>query len=81
MTGTLTVTSGDEAAGLTRRPRSAGQATRPRQPGGRQMIATDNDQMSQAMNDSIPEYPAETEGVGNQVLEPTVRADGARSSS
>ena len=34
--------------------------------------------MSQAMNETIAEYPAETEGTGNQVLEPTVRADGVK---
>jgi FtsP/CotA-like multicopper oxidase with cupredoxin domain len=34
--------------------------------------------MTQAMNDTIAAYPAETEGVGNQLLEPTIRAGGVK---
>jgi plastocyanin len=34
--------------------------------------------MDQMMVDSILEFPAETEGIGNQVLEPTVLADGTK---
>jgi FtsP/CotA-like multicopper oxidase with cupredoxin domain len=79
MTGTLTVTSGDEAAGLTTDAAAtgAGDATGGDH-AGHQMTAEDYDQMSQAMNETIAEYPAETEGTGNQILEPTVRADGVK---
>jgi FtsP/CotA-like multicopper oxidase with cupredoxin domain/plastocyanin len=79
MTGTLTVTSGDAAAGLTSDAAASesGDAAAGSH-AGHQMTATEYDQMSQAMNETIAEYPAETEGTGNQVLEPTVRADGVK---
>ncbi len=34
--------------------------------------------LDQAMMDSILAFPAETEGIGNQVLEPSIAADGAK---
>jgi FtsP/CotA-like multicopper oxidase with cupredoxin domain len=34
--------------------------------------------LDQAMNDSILAFPAETEGLGNQLLEPTILADGTK---
>ena len=34
--------------------------------------------MSEAMNDTVAEYPAPTEGTGNQVLEPAVRPGGIK---
>jgi len=42
------------------------------------MSAGDYQQMSEAMSDTIAQYPAETKGTGNQVLEPTVRAGGIK---
>jgi uncharacterized cupredoxin-like copper-binding protein len=79
MTGTLTVTSGDEAAGLTTDAAISGSGDAAAGGhAGHQMTAEDYDQMSQAMNETIAEYPAETEGAGNQILEPTVRADGVK---
>jgi FtsP/CotA-like multicopper oxidase with cupredoxin domain len=79
MTGTLTVTSGDEAAGLITDAAISGSGDAAAGGhAGHQMTAEDYDQMSQAMNETIAEYPAETEGAGNQVLEPTVRADGVK---
>ena len=42
------------------------------------MTAGDYEDMTQAMNDTIAAYSAETEGVGNQLLEPTVRAGGVK---
>ena len=36
------------------------------------------EQMDQAMKDSITAFPAATEGLGAQVLEPTVLADGTK---
>jgi uncharacterized cupredoxin-like copper-binding protein len=38
----------------------------------------DYEAMDQAMTESISQFPAETEGVGNQELEPTITADGAK---
>lgn len=38
----------------------------------------DYEAMSAAMNASILEFPAETEGVGNEPLEPTIAADGTK---
>ena len=39
---------------------------------------TDWEALDEIMLDSIRAFPAETEGVGNQLLEPTVAADGAK---
>jgi FtsP/CotA-like multicopper oxidase with cupredoxin domain len=36
------------------------------------------DEMSRLMNESMLEFPAETEGKGNQVLEPEVKPDGTK---
>jgi FtsP/CotA-like multicopper oxidase with cupredoxin domain len=38
----------------------------------------DGDALDQIMIDSMMAYPAETEGTGNQVLEPTILADGTK---
>lgn len=38
----------------------------------------DYEAMSAAMNESIGQFPAETEGAGNQVLEPEILADGTK---
>jgi uncharacterized cupredoxin-like copper-binding protein len=40
--------------------------------------AMTSEQMDQAMKDSITPFPAKTEGVGAQVLQPTVLADGTK---
>ncbi|HKA83739.1 MAG TPA: multicopper oxidase domain-containing protein [Acidimicrobiales bacterium] len=45
---------------------------------GHQMGAEEYRKMSEAMNATIADYPAETEGAGNQVLEPTVQAGGIK---
>lgn len=45
---------------------------------GQQMTEEDYQRMDQAMQDSIGEFPAETEGVGNAPLEPTVLPDGTK---
>jgi FtsP/CotA-like multicopper oxidase with cupredoxin domain len=75
MTGTLTVTEGGDGTGLSTGGSSASAgATHV----GHEMAADDYEQMTQAMNDTIAAYPAETEGVGNQLLEPTVRAGGVK---
>lgn len=67
MEATLTVAEGSgEAAGP-----AEGEGT-----GGHSM---DYDAMTKAMTDSMSLFPAETEGVGNPVLEPTeVKADGTK---
>jgi FtsP/CotA-like multicopper oxidase with cupredoxin domain len=46
--------------------------------GGHDGEETDWAALDQAMTDSILAFPAETEGVGNQTLEPTVLADGTK---
>ena len=75
MTGTLTVTEGGDGEGLSTGGSSgSARATH----AGHEMAADDYEQMTQAMNGTIAAYPAETEGVGNQLLEPTVRAGGVK---
>jgi FtsP/CotA-like multicopper oxidase with cupredoxin domain len=45
---------------------------------GSEMTEADYQRMSDAMDASIAEFPAETEGVGNAELEPTILADGTK---
>ena len=76
MTGTITVAEGGATAGLT-----GAAVPRRREPGhdhGTGMTEEQYAEMSQAMNATIGEFPAETEGIGNQVLEPEVMADGTK---
>ncbi len=81
MTGTLTVKGdgGDAAAGgaLTSGAEGGGAAGESAH-AGHDMSPAEMEEMSQAMNDSIASYPAETEGSGNPVLEPTIRAGGVK---
>jgi len=79
MKGTLTITddgSGGAVSGLSTSgpPDAAAGGAH----AGHQMSAGDYQQMSEAMSDTIAQYPAETKGTGNQVLEPTVRAGGIK---
>jgi uncharacterized cupredoxin-like copper-binding protein len=76
MTGTLTITAGD-AAGLASSAAS-GTAASGGTHAGHPMTEDDYQQMSQAMNDTITAFPAETEGSGNQLLEPAIRAGGVK---
>jgi FtsP/CotA-like multicopper oxidase with cupredoxin domain len=72
MTGTLTVGSGGtglDAAG-TEGGEHAGHA--------QGMTEADYQRMDEAMEASIGEFPAETEGTGNELLEPTVLPDGTK---
>ena len=46
--------------------------------GGHHGEDTDWEALDEIMLDSIRAFPAETEGVGNQLLEPTIAADGAK---
>jgi manganese oxidase len=78
MKGTLTISDGGQAgaaSGLSTSgaPEAAGGAH-----AGHQMGAEDYRRMSEAMDATIADYPAETEGAGNQILEPTVRAGGIK---
>jgi uncharacterized cupredoxin-like copper-binding protein len=75
MTGTLTVTEGGDGSGLSTGDTSGSAGATH---AGHEMAADDYEQMTQAMNDTIAAYPAETEGVGNQLLEPTVRPGGVK---
>ena len=45
---------------------------------GGMMTEAEYAEMSEAMNATVGEFPAETEGVGNEVLEPVVAADGTK---
>ena len=47
-------------------------------PDGHHGEDTDWEALDEIMLDSIRAFPAETEGVGNQLLEPTIAADGAK---
>jgi manganese oxidase len=72
MTGTLTITGAAGAASAT------GDAAPDAGHAGHQMTAADYEEMSEAMDESIGTYPAATEGVGNPVLEPTMREGGVK---
>jgi FtsP/CotA-like multicopper oxidase with cupredoxin domain len=72
MTGTLTITGASAAAS------AAGDAAPDTGHAGHQMTAADYEEMSEAMDESIGTYPAATEGVGNPVLEPTMREGGVK---
>jgi uncharacterized cupredoxin-like copper-binding protein len=73
MTGTLTVTEGGGDA--ARAATGAGEAGHDH---GAMMTEAAYAEMSEAMNATVGEFPAETEGVGNQILEPEIRADGTK---
>jgi uncharacterized cupredoxin-like copper-binding protein len=80
MTGTLTISDDGQAgaaSGLSTSGAPEGAAA-----GGthaaHQVGAEDYQRMSEAMDATIADYPAETEGTGNQVLEPIVRAGGIK---
>jgi FtsP/CotA-like multicopper oxidase with cupredoxin domain len=75
MRGTLTITAGG-VSGAADAEGGADAAGDPH--AGHQMSAGDYERMSDAMNATMAAYPAETEGTGNQVLEPTVRAGGVK---
>lgn len=68
MTGTLTV-GGDPAAADTAAAGSGAHTD---------FTEADYQRMSDAMDASIGEFPAETEGVGNRLLRPTVLQDGTK---
>ena len=78
MTGTLTVTEGGAggspapAAGGGEADAAAGHDH------GAMMTEAEYAEMSEAMNATVGEFPAETEGVGNQVLDPVIAADGTK---
>lgn len=69
MTGTLTVTEGGEAA-------AGSGSTSHASHGG--FTEEDYAAMSEAMNETMLAFPAETEGTGNQIIEPEVKADGTK---
>lgn len=69
MTGTLEVTAGGGGGGETAAATDTTMANHD---------TMDYEAMSAAMNDSISQFPAETEGVGNVELEPTILANGTK---
>ncbi|MBN2623450.1 MAG: multicopper oxidase domain-containing protein [Acidimicrobiales bacterium] len=80
MTGTLTVTEGGAgAASLAGGEAASGDAAAGDHAShGGTMTEADYQAMTDAMNASMSEFPAETEGTGNQILEPEVKADGTK---
>ena len=79
MKGTLTISDAGSEAGASGLSTSGPPDSAASDPhAGHQMSAEDYQKMSEAMDATIAEYPAETEGAGNQVLEPTVRAGGVK---
>jgi uncharacterized cupredoxin-like copper-binding protein len=79
MKGTLTISDGGQAGAASGLSTSgAPEAATGGAHAGHQMAAEDYQRMSEAMDATIAEFPAETEGAGNQVLEPTVRAGGIK---
>ncbi len=82
MEATLTVTAGGGAGGSAA---AAAAATGHGGAGGHEpgmdmtdATATDWEEMDRLMAESVAAYPAETEGVGGQLLEPTVLPDGTK---
>jgi manganese oxidase len=71
MSGTLTLTEGAATAAAATEGDDA-------HAGHGDMSAEDLERMDEAMHDSIMAFPAETEGVGNEVLEPEVLSDGTK---
>jgi FtsP/CotA-like multicopper oxidase with cupredoxin domain len=71
MSGVLTVGGGDLATGEGADPAGG-------HDGHGTMTEEQYQQMSEAMAQTISDFPAETEGVGNQLLEPVVLPDGTK---
>ena len=78
MTGTLTVTEGGGDAAAAAAPSGGGDPAAAGHAGHGEMTEADYQRMTEAMTASISEFPAETEGSGNQMLEPEVKADGTK---
>jgi manganese oxidase len=78
MKGTLTITEGESGGTASGLSTSASGTAAGGTHAGHQMSAGDYQAMSEAMDDTIAKYPAETQGTGNQVLEPTIRAGGIK---
>jgi FtsP/CotA-like multicopper oxidase with cupredoxin domain len=74
MTGTLTVTGEGAAAPAGGDAATAGGGGH----AGHDMSGDDYTAMSEAMDESMAAYPAATDGVGNQVLEPTIGEGGVK---
>ena len=77
MTGTLTVTEGGAGGSSS----AAAETDGADGAGGHDhgaMTEAEYAEMSEAMNATVGEFPAETAGVGNEVLEPVVAADGTK---
>lgn len=71
MVGTMTVTEGESAAAAAGGEAAGGH-------GGHDADEMDHAAMDAAMIESISAFPAETEGTGNTLLEPTVDPDGTK---
>ncbi|HEY8524696.1 MAG TPA: multicopper oxidase domain-containing protein [Acidimicrobiales bacterium] len=82
MTGTLTVTEGEARGAAAGSAASGGSGdSGDGAVSGHDHAAMTEEQyaeMSRMMNESVERFPAETEGEGNQVLEPEVQPDGTK---
>ena len=76
MTGTLEVTAGGGEAAATATTDMAGMDMSGST--GDTMTEADYQQMSDAMNATISQFPAESAGLGNEELEPTILPDGTK---
>ena len=75
MTGALTVTEGAAGSGEAAASGDAGTGGTDH---SQHMTEADYQRMDEAMAETLASYPAETEGMGNQLLEPEVLADGTK---
>jgi uncharacterized cupredoxin-like copper-binding protein len=78
MKGTLTITDAGPGAGASGLSTSGPPDSAGGTHSGHQMDAGDYQKMSEAMDATIADYPAETEGTGNEILEPALRAGGVK---
>ena len=78
MTGTLTVTEGGAGGGSALAASGGSGEMDHSSHGSGGMTAADYQAMSDAMNETMLEFPAETEGHGNEMLEPEIKADGTK---
>lgn len=77
MTGSLKITEG-AAGGTSGAGASDGSGAAGAGHDHGAMTEAEAAEMSEAMNETIAQFPAETDGVGNQILEPEVRAGGIK---
>jgi FtsP/CotA-like multicopper oxidase with cupredoxin domain len=78
MTGTLEVVAAGSGGGGATAESAAGGDPADEAHDGHELTEADYAEMSAAMDETIGQFPAETEGQGNEELEPTVLDDGTK---